>query len=153
MNDFNEEELEQQQADADLQKMEAAMQRRQAKQAQAHQLHVQNEAFNEGLKESGLSPEEFQQILNSDPAGATQEFKAGIKRYIGNVAKRKRDPQTGRFTPGPASDAKWDVQKKPGLMTGNTARYQPSREVREQAKSGNNEAAVNAMISDIVDSF
>ncbi len=33
-------------------------------------------------KKSGLSSEEFQQILNSDPAGATREFKEGINNVL-----------------------------------------------------------------------
>ena len=60
----------------------------------------QRQPINESLKGAGLSPEELQQILNSNPDMATQEFKQGIKKYIGNVAKRKRDPKTGRFLPG-----------------------------------------------------
>jgi hypothetical protein len=87
---------EQQQADQELAKIEKVSLRRQAKQTQADQQRVQNDAFQEGLKEYGLSPEEFQQILNNDPAGATQEFEEGIKRYIGKVAKRTRNAR-GQF--------------------------------------------------------
>ena len=104
---------EQQQADQELAKIEKVSLRRQAKQAQADHQKVQNDAFQEGLRESGLSPEEFQQILNSDPAGATQEFKDGIKRYIGKVAKRTRNAR-GQFVASgaPSGDqgAKWEVK-------------------------------------------
>lgn len=70
-----------------------------------------NQAYQEWLQKQGISHDDFQKIIYSDFAGASDKFKVGIKNYIRKVAKRKRDPKTGRFIAGDArhrKSRKWE---------------------------------------------
>lgn len=103
-----------------------------------------------------MSPEEFQQVLNTDPEGATQEFKQGIKRYIKNVAQRRRDPRTGQYVKGSAPDSAPDGKWSPTRdnIGGKGAKYHPTEDIKKMANSPDQRdqrAARDAMINDIVE--
>jgi hypothetical protein len=67
-------------------------------QEQANQ-KFQGDVFGEGLREAGVDPEVFQNLVNEDPAHAQKMFSHGVKTYIKAVANKPRDSK-GRYVKG-----------------------------------------------------
>jgi hypothetical protein len=118
-------------------RMQKFQQRMQAEQAQRET----NKVFQEALKEHGLSTEDWNALLQKDPASAQQTFKEHVNSYVGSVA-RKRDSK-GRFLPG---KAKPQHQESASMMgrAGREAQPAQHRRFNPSENKGTNEDMENA---------
>ena len=70
----------------------------QEKNAQKQQAEA-NQIWQDALKEVGISPEQYNELVQKDPSSVKQLYREQVRDFAHKVA-RKRDPKTGRFLPG-----------------------------------------------------
>jgi hypothetical protein len=84
------------QALEDAERLEKAMQYRQAQQNQAQMNKFGAEAWQSALQEAGLTQEEYNRLYANDPQGSQELIKQSMKAVAKAVAQRKGQPLNQR---------------------------------------------------------
>jgi len=106
----------------------------------------------EGVKETGISQEQWQQLISENGPAIERSLQQMGYVIAKGLAKRARDPHTGRFV-SDSSKARWTPEGPDrGSKTDRGVRYSASDSIREKAQErGTSDDVLNEMIGEAIE--